>query len=188
MKHLASYISLSRVFIAIIMYVYITMIHASSVGALILLLCFVLVELSDLLDGMVARKLGIVSDLGKLLDPLCDVTAHFLCMYALTQVGLAPRGVVVIFVLREVWMQMFRSILIKRNIVLAARWSGKVKTWCYGIAVGASVLIYPYSVLADYAVELQSVVFCLYYIAAGMSIISALHYVWLFVAHRSKLH
>lgn len=187
MRHLANLLTLSRVFIAIFFYVYVSIIRITSrTDMWVLLLCFVLIEASDLFDGMVARNLTQVTDLGKLLDPLCDVTAHFLCIYALSLVQLAPPIVVAIFVIREVWIQMLRMQMLKKNIVFAAQWSGKIKTWCFGIAILGSLLIVPYGFFSSYTLWLRPVVFGLYYFAALMSVFSGLQYLFVALSHTTK--
>lgn len=175
MKYMALAISISRVLFAIIFYVLVVTMHIKAVALLII--CFFIIECSDILDGFVARRTHTVSDLGKLMDPICDVSAHFLCIYAFQQVNLAPSLVVVIFVLREVWVQMLRTQLIKQKIVLAAKSGGKIKTWLFGIAILGSLMIYPGGMLSDYVVSLRSIVFGLYYLAALASIASGVHYI-----------
>lgn len=176
MKYLASYVSLSRIIVSMVFYWLIVTISSPSI--VILFVCFFLIECSDLCDGMIARSTKTVSNLGKLLDPLCDVTAHFLCIYSLQQVNLAPAIVLVVFVLREFWIQMLRMQLLKYNIVLAAKFAGKIKTWLFGIAILGSLLIYPKSVFYEYALVFRQLVFGVYYVAAVTSIISGLQYVW----------
>ena len=121
------------------------------------------------------------SDIGKLLDPVCDVSAHFLCLFAFTTLYITPPIVLVIFVLREIWVTFLRALLLRRGIALASRWTGKIKTWAYAIAILLSILILPQGILARIAPEINTTllvyVSVMYYLAAGLSIISALGYV-----------
>lgn len=92
-------------------------------------------DVTDLLDGWVARKYGEVSDFGKLVDPLADKIIHlggYLClMYA----GLAGLWVVVIILYRELVVGTLRVMAGKHGVVVQARQSGKWKTVTQSIAI-----------------------------------------------------
>lgn len=172
------FLSISRVFTASVFYVFLTTQAFPSVYMLLLL--FVLIEASDFFDGMAARGLNAVSDTGKLLDPVCDVSAHFLCLLALFSLYVVPAFVLIIFVLREFWVMFFRTMLLRKTIVFAAQWSGKLKTWLYAIAIFFSIILLPYSPVYAYApsVAQRALVYLqwLYYAATAVSLFSALHY------------
>lgn len=97
----------------------------SSTAALIL---FALGSLTDWMDGWIARRNNLVSDLGKLLDPLADkilVSAAFL---VLLERGVVPLWAVVIIVAREFLVTGLRALTASQGAVLAAAPSGKWKT------------------------------------------------------------
>ncbi len=177
-KQFSNIISLSRVIWAIIFYVLIT--QVSFVDERILLLFFALIELSDFLDGMVARLFKITSDVGKLLDPICDITAHFLCLFALYTLYMVPTGVVIIFIIREIWITFLRALLIRKNIIFAARWTGKLKTCVYAIAILLSIVLLPQSFLVNMAPHASKYLLnylpFLYYAGATLSILSGFNY------------
>ena len=85
-------------------------------------------DVTDLLDGWVARKYGETSDFGRLVDPLADKIMHlggYLClMYA----GLAGLWVLVILFYREMIVGTLRVMAAKKGVVIQARRSGKFKT------------------------------------------------------------
>lgn len=174
MKYLANIVTLSRVFVAI--FFYFALVYLRITNFPILITCFILIEISDIADGFIARHSNAVSDLGKLLDPICDVTSHFLCLFALQVLHFVPPLVVVIFILREIWMQLLRTELVKRNLVLAANWAGKVKTWLYGIAIFFALIIFPTAPLGDYALQFKPMVTLFFYVAAISSVLSFLLY------------
>lgn len=89
---------------------------------------FVLASLSDFLDGQIARKEHLVTDFGKFLDPIADkmlVTAA-LCIFV--EWGRMPAWVLLLIVAREFAVSALRMIAADRGRVIAAAWSGKVKT------------------------------------------------------------
>jgi len=94
----------------------------------------VLQEISDVVDGMLARATGVVTDLGKLLDPLADILGHMGTFLCLLWIGLVPLWLLIVIYYREAMVGTLRIIAAKRGIVVAARTSGKLKS----IALGGS--------------------------------------------------
>lgn len=109
-------------------------------GPAALSLCLALVivnELSDLLDGRLARRTGQVTSLGKLLDPMADSISRVSLFIAFAVSGWMPLWMVVIIFIRDVVVQYARIIAASRGVVLAARLSGKLK----GIAQGTALIL-----------------------------------------------
>lgn len=97
-------------------------------GYLAAFACFTLASVTDWLDGYLARKLNLVTDLGKLLDPLADkilVAAAFVCLTALS---LCPAWVTVGILFREFTVTGLRLLLVEKGTVLPADGWGKWKT------------------------------------------------------------
>lgn len=89
---------------------------------------FVVASLTDWLDGYLARKLNLITDLGKLLDPLADkilISAAFIAMAAK---GLAPFWIVVFIIAREFLITGLRTLAASKGVILAAEKMGKHKT------------------------------------------------------------
>ncbi|MFP4561693.1 MAG: CDP-diacylglycerol--glycerol-3-phosphate 3-phosphatidyltransferase [Spirochaetia bacterium] len=94
----------------------------------------IIIEVSDALDGHLARKLDQVSDTGKLLDPYSDVISrctYFLCF---SFSGIMPIWIFLIIFYRELSIAFVRLVMLKRGVVMAARWSGKLKASSYTLA------------------------------------------------------
>ncbi len=89
---------------------------------------FVVAALSDTFDGVIARKYNYISNFGKLLDPLADklLVASALIMFSYW--GILYWWLTAIILVRELFMTIYREILKKRNIYLAANSWGKMKT------------------------------------------------------------
>jgi CDP-diacylglycerol--glycerol-3-phosphate 3-phosphatidyltransferase len=101
---------------------------------------FVISEITDLLDGKVARKRGEVGDFGKLFDPFADVlvrVSYFLC-FVLD--GILPAILLLLVLYREFSILFVRILMMKKGIAMGARIGGKIKAVAYMIA-GAIALL-----------------------------------------------
>lgn len=102
---------------------------------------FVLMELSDLFDGMAARAANQVSDLGKVFDPFADVVSRLTYFLCFTRSGFMPVFVFAIILYRELGILFIRMLAVKHGFVMGARAGGKLKAWFYAFS-GISGLLY----------------------------------------------
>jgi len=84
-------------------------------------------ELTDMLDGYLARRDNCVTSLGKLLDPLSDSISRFLYFFAFGYMGLFPLWLVVILFVRDIIVAYIRTYMSLMGIAMGARFSGKAK-------------------------------------------------------------
>ena len=89
---------------------------------------FVLASLTDLLDGHIARSRGLVTDFGKFMDPLADKVLVMTAMVCFCAMGRFPAWALVVVIFREFAVSGLRLIAVEGGKVIAAGWSGKVKT------------------------------------------------------------
>ncbi len=89
---------------------------------------FGLASLTDLVDGHIARKYNQVTDLGKFLDPLADKVLVLAAMAIFCQWDMFPAWALMIVLVREFAISGLRMIASNKGVVIAAGWSGKVKT------------------------------------------------------------
>jgi CDP-diacylglycerol--glycerol-3-phosphate 3-phosphatidyltransferase len=115
---------------------------------------FLAAGLSDLWDGHIARSRGLITDLGKLLDPVADkvlLVATFVSFYLLSHGygpadpfpwfgGVLPLWIVLVIFGRELFITLFRSYAVRRGVVIAAGPAGKYKTVSQNIFIGAAIL------------------------------------------------
>lgn len=115
--------------------------------AFILLGLVLLAELTDIFDGMAARRKNQVTELGKILDPMADSIFRISVFLAFTQGIVAlPLWLVLLFFYRDSIISMLRTLCALRGFTLAARLSGKVKAVIQAIATLAIlVLMIPYA-------------------------------------------
>lgn len=89
---------------------------------------FILASLTDLLDGYVARHYNQVTDFGKFVDPLADKVLVMTAMVCFCAGGRFPAWALIIVIFREFAVSGLRLVAVEGGKVIAAGWSGKVKT------------------------------------------------------------
>src|SRR5690606_18661340 len=117
---------------------------------------FLIAAFSDLWDGHLARSRGLITNLGKLLDPIADkllLTATFIPFYLISHGdgpgarfpwfgGVLPLWIVVVIFGRELFITLFRSYAARRGVVIPAGKAGKYKAVVQNFFVGSSILWY----------------------------------------------
>ena len=89
---------------------------------------FVIASLTDLLDGYIARHYNQITDFGKFMDPLADKVLVLTAMACFCAAGRFPDWALVIVIAREFAVSGLRLVAVDNGRVIAAGWSGKVKT------------------------------------------------------------
>lgn len=101
---------------------------------------FAIALFTDLLDGKLARQLELITDFGKLADPIADKTIVGAALLGLSALGDLPWWITVLILVREVGVTVTR-LLVRRRRVIAADRGGKAKTLAQGVAIGMYVLV-----------------------------------------------
>ena len=145
---------------------------------------FTVAALTDVLDGYLARKMGVVSVLGKFLDPLADKLIVMASLIWMVPMGRIPGWVVIVLLAREISVTGLRSVAASEGVVIAAGSDGKTKTALQMIGIIALILGYPYRLkylwLDCGVVDTIVVGQMLIYGSLFFSLLSALEYVRLF--------
>jgi len=102
----------------------------------VLWLIFIISEITDLLDGMAARKLNLTTDLGKLLDPFADTIMQITCFLCFVMDGYFPSILFLIIIYREFAVLLLRNLMLKKGAAMGASMTGKIKTVLYIVAAG----------------------------------------------------
>lgn len=103
----------------------------SKVSACVMIPLLAVFEFTDYLDGHYARKLGEVSDFGKLFDPFADVILNLTVFMCAVSTGYMPVVLFALILYREFSQSFLRMIALKHGIAIAAKKSGKFKTVFY---------------------------------------------------------
>lgn len=147
---------------------------------------FTAAALTDVVDGWLARKLGVVSVLGKLLDPLADKLIVMATLVWLSRMGRIPAWVVVVLLARELSVTALRGVAASEGVVIAAGKEGKTKTALQMVGIILLLAGYPYHMAylgVDLGVvDLVHVGRALVYLSLVFSVASAAQYVRLFAA------
>jgi CDP-diacylglycerol--glycerol-3-phosphate 3-phosphatidyltransferase len=123
---------------------------------------FVVAGLSDIWDGWLARRYDLITDIGKLLDPIADkllLVSTFVPFYVISQRGAEsdlipwwgtmPVWVLAVIFGRELFITLFRGYAVRRGVVIPAGTSGKHKALFQALFIGSLLLWYPLRAIAE---------------------------------------
>lgn len=107
--------------------VYIVLMYAfeTKIPALIV---YIIASVTDFLDGHIARKYNLVSDFGKFMDPLADKLLVTSALVIFSEQGMMPAWATMVIIAREFAVSGLRMVAAASGKVIAAAWSGKIKT------------------------------------------------------------
>ena len=96
---------------------------------------FFIADMTDIVDGAIARKYNLVTDFGRLMDPMADKLLFCSAFIMLTGRGMLPPLFTVLFIGRELVISAFRLVAVQNGTVIAANWLGKTKATLQVIAI-----------------------------------------------------
>ncbi len=137
---------------------------------------FVFVALSaitDIADGCIARKFNLISNFGKLMDPLADKLTLVSLLTALVTLHIIPIWILVIVTIKECTMVAGASFLYGKDVVVYSRWYGKSATVLFYLAIAISILTKAF----NFPPIWNNVDLVLYCIALAMTIIALILYI-----------
>jgi len=138
---------------------------------------FLAAAVSDALDGYLARRLGLITVVGKFLDPLADKLIVLATLVMLVAEERVPAWLVIVLMTRELAVSGLRSIASQRGFVIAAGRSGKMKTALQLVGIAFLLIHFPYRLLfTSYELDFHQVGIYLLYISLVLSIFSAVEY------------
>lgn len=103
---------------------------------------FAVAALTDRIDGWVARKYGLITDFGKIADPIADKALIGAALVGLSVLGELPWWVTIVIAVRELGVTVLRFWVIRHGVIPASR-GGKAKTLAQMVAIGAFLLPLP---------------------------------------------
>ena len=139
--------------------------------SLILAILFVIASITDFFDGYIARKYNLITTMGKFLDPIADKLIVNTAMILMIPIGRIPAWIVAITIIRDLIVDVIRSIASSEGNYIQASSIGKQKTLAQNIAVTA--LIIHYSILG---LDAHFVGIIILYIALLLTIYSGVDY------------
>ena len=122
---------------------------------------FVIASISDFVDGYIARHYNQVTDFGKFLDPLADKLLVTACMMIFVGQGRMASWIVFVVIAREFAVTGLRLVAVGNGRVIAAAWSGKIKTSCTMVGLIA-MMAFTGSAVLDMVVSIVILVTTVY--------------------------
>ena len=138
---------------------------------------FILASITDMLDGKIARSKNLITNFGKIMDPLADKILVYsaFCLFVADPNNLIPAWTFIIILAREFLVAGVRAVAAAQGIVIAADMAGKIKTVLQMIAVPCILIG-----LSDINVKLAIVIGIagqvVYYLAVLMTVVSGVNY------------
>lgn len=148
--------------------------------AVVLTVLYAVMELTDLLDGKIARSRHLVTDLGKVLDPFADVICHLTFFTCLMVCGIMPVWAFIFILWREFAQSFTRMLMMGKGKAMAANIFGKAKTCLYALTCLCGFVLRVLNVLdvgGRFTEVFAVVVIVLSGLAAFSSVVSYLIYV-----------
>jgi CDP-diacylglycerol--glycerol-3-phosphate 3-phosphatidyltransferase len=180
---LANKITLSRIILAPVFFVIFLLPGKQAWTVPVLWFIFIVSELSDMLDGMAARKQNEVSDFGKLFDPFADTFMQLTCFFCFVVDGIFPAGLFLLVIYREFSILFIRNLMLKKGVTLGARMSGKIKTVFFFFSGGAALLtdsLQRLSIFVNFIPLLKTATLVIFIVSVVISIASFIDYLIIF--------
>lgn len=164
LKHIPNALTILR--FVLIPFIIISLIHNNYMGAFIIL---TISGLTDVLDGFIARKFNLISNFGKLMDPLADKLTQLTVLATLAFKSIIPVWMIIVLAIKECTMIAGASFLYGKELVVSSKWYGKLATVLFYIAIVSSLSI------RYFALDLHFDIF-IYYLALIFTIFSLIMY------------
>jgi len=140
-----------------------------AVGAWLALILFSTAAITDALDGYLARKMGQITNFGKLMDPLADKFLVCSALVAFVATGALPAWAVIVMISREFYISGLRQLALEQNTVLAATTGAKFKTVI-------QIVLIIYILLPFRQIVFEPVVLALMIVSIAASVLTAVDY------------
>ena len=152
---------------------------ATVISAVLMFIAYIIAELSDLLDGKIARKYNLVTDLGKVMDPFADTLSHLTFFVCFMSSGIMPAWAFIIIMWREFSILFLRMLMMRVGKAMPANIWGKSKTVFYALT---SILSIVYIVVSAFVAHgewnatCETVLYVFFALAAFASLMSFITY------------
>ncbi len=134
---------------------------------------FTLSGITDIADGCIARKFNLISNFGKLMDPLADKLTQIATIASLTLKDIIPIWILAIVLLKELIMIAGASFLYGKDVVVYSKWYGKLATVLFYVAIVFSLLINQFELPSIWS----NLDLWLFYLALFATVFSLLMYI-----------
>ncbi|MBK5201382.1 MAG: CDP-diacylglycerol--glycerol-3-phosphate 3-phosphatidyltransferase [Spirochaetaceae bacterium] len=149
-------------------------------STVLVIILFICIELTDLLDGIIARSRNMVTDLGKVMDPFADTFSRLTYFVCLMTVGIMPVIAFIIIMWREFAQSFIRMLMMKEGKALPANIWGKSKAVLYAVSAVLGVIYLALDRVmpsAPWITTCGTILTVIFYLAAVASVASFLTYI-----------
>jgi len=164
MKHIPNILTIVR-FILIPFIVYLAL-KEQYIATIIVL---TISGITDILDGVIARKYKFITDFGKLMDPLADKSTQVATLVVLVVQNIIPLWILMVVIVKEFIMVAGASFLYGKETIVFSKWYGKLSTVLFYIAIFSSLIIKYFNLSFNFATYI-------YYLAVVVTIFSLIMY------------
>ena len=134
---------------------------------------FTISGITDIADGFIARKFNLISNFGKLMDPLADKLTQISTIASLTIIDIIPIWILAVVLLKELIMIAGASFLYGKDVVVYSKWYGKLATVLFYVAIVFSLLINQFELPSIWS----NLDLWLFYLALFATVFSLLMYI-----------
>ncbi|MCX5849885.1 MAG: CDP-diacylglycerol--glycerol-3-phosphate 3-phosphatidyltransferase [Deltaproteobacteria bacterium] len=157
--------------ISVVPFLFVLLSKPGEFWSLIIAILFVIASVTDFFDGYIARKYHLITTMGKFLDPIADKIIVNTAMILMIPIGRIPAWIVAITIIRDLIVDVIRSIASSEGIYIQASILGKQKTLTQIIAVTALMIHY-----SIFGIDAHVVGTVIIYIALFLTIYSGVDY------------
>ncbi|MBP0990864.1 MAG: CDP-diacylglycerol--glycerol-3-phosphate 3-phosphatidyltransferase [Oscillospiraceae bacterium] len=145
---------------------------------IIALVLFIAAFVTDTLDGKIARKYNLITDFGKMMDPLADKMLTISVLICFLDLKVAPCIAVVLIIMRELIVTSLRMIALEKGMVIAADIFGKIKTVYQSVALSVMLFLCELSTFPSIAdkIPISLITNILMWIMATITVLSGANY------------
>ena len=163
-KHVPNILTMCR--FVLIPFIFGSIVNNQYVAAFIFL---TLSGITDILDGFIARKFNLITNFGKLIDPLADKATQISTLIALLFAGIIPDWILIVVFIKETIMIAGASFLYGKKLVVSSRWYGKLATVMFYVAIVASLITNNFNLALHIDIYI-------YYVALALTIFALIMY------------
>ena len=131
---------------------------------------FTISGITDIADGFIAWKFNLISNFGKLMDPLADKLTQISTLTSLVLTNIIPIWILIIVLLKEFIMIVGASFLYGKDVVVYSRWYGKLATVLFYVAIVFSLLTKQFALTGIWN-QLDFILYCLALITTVFALI-----------------
>ena len=151
--------------------------RGNDMGMLVATLVFTVAALTDKLDGYLARRLNLITNFGKLADPIADKALTMSALVLLSCLGQLWWWVTIVIIVRELGITFMRMAMVRKGAVMAASKGGKLKTTLQMVAIVG--LLMPWQMFLSDAIAsgLIATALCIMMVALLVTVVTGVDYV-----------